>query len=85
MEEREPDNMTQAEVAVLLQVSPQRVGQIERSALRKIRKAIASGQYPALAEHAGGDFKQILERDRLERRKRLKKQRDVNRRWRARQ
>lgn len=66
-------------------VSPQRIGQIERSALNKIRAAIESGEYPALAEHMGGDFQQLLERDRQERQKKLRKQRDVNRRWRARQ
>jgi len=84
MEEREPDNMTQAEVAALLQVSPQRVGQIERRALAKIRKAIESGEYPALAEHMGGDFRRLLERDRDERRKLLERQRKVNQRWRTR-
>lgn len=60
MSERELDNMTQSEVAALLQVSPQRVGQIERAALAKIRAAIATGEYPALAEENEGRLSKVL-------------------------
>lgn len=44
------DGMDQEQVARLLGVSRVRVGQIERSAFRKIRKAIVSGGYPDLYE-----------------------------------
>jgi transcriptional regulator with XRE-family HTH domain len=79
-DEREPDNMTQSEVAALLQLSPQRIGQIERSALAKIRKAIASGEFPALAEAGGSKLAQLVADDRRERKAYLKRHRESNRR-----
>ena len=63
------DNMTQVEVARVLGVSPQRVGQIERAALTKIREAIQRGELPAFAEEQDGRLSWALriEQKRLER------------------
>jgi transcriptional regulator with XRE-family HTH domain len=54
------DCMTQSEVAARMQVSPQRIGQIERSAFAKIRAAIATGAYPAIAEDTEGRLSRAL-------------------------